>query len=430
MNLELARRIVAEWLEEWQPPPLVEREVAGPDFARLSDILAVVGPRRAGKTYLLFEWISRLLRDGICAREDVLFVDFEDYRLSGMAPEDVELLLVAFEEMTRRRPRFLFFDEVQFLPSWSRVLRTLHNRRQFHIVVSGSNAQLLTREIATELRGRYRDLVLLPFSFREALRFKRIEWTERTLHTAGRGRLTRAFDEYLREGGYPEILEQPTALEKRRLAQNYYQSVFYRDILDRYHIKAKAILEGMMRFCVDAYASLFSVSGFEKQLKAHGMAGSKRTLSNYLGYLEEAFFLLVHEKFSWSARKRLMNPKKVYLLDPVFIGLGTSFSENRGRVLENVVAVELRRRGLEVFYYKERQECDFVVLAAGKPAMAIQVCWELDARNEPREYAGLLAAMRDLRIRHGLVLTYDQEQTSRREGKNIMVKPVWKWLLA
>jgi predicted AAA+ superfamily ATPase len=429
VNQELAKRIVAEWLEEWQMPPLVSREVAAPDLTKLSDVLAVVGPRRAGKTYLMFEWIGRLLADRACAREDILFVDFEDYRLSGMAPADVEILLEAFEGLAGRRPRFLFFDEVQFLPSWSRVLRTLHNRRQFRIVVSGSNARLLTREVATELRGRYRDLVLMPFSFREALRFKRVEWTERTLHTPWRARVTREFDNYLREGGYPEILEQPTAMEKRKLAQNYYQTIFYRDILDRYHIKAKAILEAMMRFGVDGYASLFSVSGFEKQLKAHGMAGSKRTLSNYLGYLEEAFFLLAHEKFSWSARKRLMNPVKIYLLDQVFIGLATSFSENRGRVLENVVAVELRRRGLEACYYRENQECDFITLDAGKPKQAIQVCWELDARNETREYAGLLAAMRELRLREGFILTYGQEQSVRRDGRTVAVKPVWKWLL-
>jgi predicted AAA+ superfamily ATPase len=429
MNLELARRIVAEWLEDWHAPALVPREIPSPQWSCLNEILALVGPRRSGKTSLMFQWIADLLKSAGVTREDILFVDFEDYRLAGMTPADVDWLFIAFEELAGRPPTYLFFDEVQHLPEWSRVLRTLHNQRRYRILVSGSSSRLLAREVASELRGRYQDLIVLPFSFREVLRFKNIPWNERSFHTSARGPLIRAFEEYLREGGYPEILQKQTLLEQRKLAQNYFQTIFYRDILERYNIKAKAILEAMMRYAVDNYGCRFSISAFAQHLKAHGLPGSKRTISNYLRFFEEAFFLIELEKFSWSARKRLMNPKKVYLLDPVFSNLASNCSENRGRLLENMVAVELRRRAAEVYYYHNHRECDFVVLEQNRPALAIQVCWELAPANEAREVAGLLAALREYHLPHGLILTANQVQSLVRDGRSITVQPAWKWLL-
>jgi predicted AAA+ superfamily ATPase len=211
--------------------------------------------------------------------------------------------------------------------------------------------------------------------------------------------------------------------------QSYYRTIFYRDILERYHIRAKALLETMMSYCLDTFAETFSISMFEKRLRQSGMTGSKRTIANYLRYLCDAFFLIVNEKFAYSPTRRIMNPKKIYLLDTGFAFLSTSFSQNRGKVLENTVAVELLRRRSEMFYFKEKRECDFIIKEGTRPAAAIQVCWELTPRNEQRELAGLREAMTRLGVRRGLILTYDQTRNIQVGRRNVPVLPTWRWML-
>jgi predicted AAA+ superfamily ATPase len=168
---------------------------------------------------------------------------------------------------------------------------------------------------------------------------------------------------------------------------------------------------------------------FERQLKAAGLTGSKRTIANYLHFLEEAFFLVTSEKFAYSPRKRMMNPKKVYLMDTGFALLGSAFAENRGYLLENVVTLEFLRRQRQMFYFKETHECDFVLQEGRHPSEAWQACWEITSRNEQRELKGLLEAMRRYKIPKGGILTYDQEGGRDVGGMKIPIVPVWKWLL-
>ncbi|MBW2112998.1 MAG: ATP-binding protein [Deltaproteobacteria bacterium] len=421
--------VVAEWLEEGEIPSLVARNQHTIDPENLHRILAVVGPRRAGKTYFMYQIIKSLLQSGRHEKEDILFIDFEDYRLGGFSGDDMDELFAAFHQLAGRYPRFLFFDEVQNLPDWNRVLRTLHNRRRFKIIVSGSNSKLLGREIATELRGRYDDFLMLPFSFREYLQYRGISFTPASLHTAARGNIMAAFDDYLLRGGFPEVVMAGKEPEQRRLLQSYFKTIFYRDILERYHVKARYVLDALMNDFLETYSSVFSITRFEKHLKGNGLPGSKRTIANYLHYLQEAFFIIANEKFSFSLRRRIMNPKKIYLTDTGFAALGRPFAENRGRILENTVAIELFRRGLELYYFKDKKECDFIVKAGTRPTHAIQVCWELTRLNEKRETAGLKSAFKSLDLPAGIILTYAQEEEREISGRRISVLPVWKWLL-
>ncbi|MEW5807314.1 MAG: AAA family ATPase, partial [Acidobacteriota bacterium] len=193
--------------------------------------MALVGPRRAGKTYFLYQIVSNLLQSGKVERKDILLIDFEDYRLVDFQSEDIEQLLAVFYQLAGKAPRFLLFDEVQHLPSWSRVLRTLHNTRKYSIVVTGSNASLLGSEVATELRGRYEDMVMLPFSFREHLRHRDVEWDRALLATPESGLIAKAFDEYLKYGGFPESAELADESARRRLMQTYFDTIFYKDVL-------------------------------------------------------------------------------------------------------------------------------------------------------------------------------------------------------
>ena len=421
--------IIAEWLEQKELPPLIPRHGAGISPETLKRILAIVGPRRAGKTYYMYQLIGALLQNGICSKEDILFIDFEDYRLGQFSADQVDDLFAGFQHLAGRLPRFLFFDEVQQLADWQRVLRTLHNRGCFKIIVSGSNSKLLGGEIATELRGRYEDVLMLPFSFGEYLHYKEISVTPASMYTAARGSIMAAFDDYIRHGGFPEVAMAGNEMERRRLLQTYFKTIFHRDILDRYHIKARHILDALMGHVLETYSGIFSISAFEKRLKANGLPGSKRTIANYLQHLEEAFFIIVNEKFSFSARRRIMNPKKIYLSDSGFAGLGRPFTENRGQLLENVVVTELLRREAEMYYFKNRNECDVIVKQGLRPLQAIQVCWELNERNGKREIAGLAEACRALNLHSGLILTYAQEEEREDNRLKISVVPVWKWLL-
>lgn len=429
MNRDNLLSIIAEWLEEWEIPPLTPRDQAVAEPQGLKRILAVVGPRRAGKTYFMYQLIQSLLEGGSCSKKDILFLDFEDYRLGEFTGDSVDELFAAFYQLAGQYPRYLFFDEVQNLPDWNRVLRTLHNRRRFIIIVSGSNSRLMGREVATELRGRYEDILMLPFSFREYLLYRGVSQTPVSLHTAARGDIMAAFDDYVGQGGFPEVIMARNDGERRRLLQNYYNTIFYRDILDRYNIRARYVLDALMGEFIETYSGVFSITRFEKHLKGNGLPGSKRTIANYLHYLREAFFIIANDKFSFSARRRIMNPKKVYLTDIGFAALGRPFAENRGRILENLVAIELFRRGTEIYYFKERYECDFVTKQGARPTQAIQVCWELTERNEKRELAGLMEASRSLHLPSSVILTYAQEEKREIDGLKVSVIPVWKWLL-
>lgn len=429
MRAEELLPIVAEWLKGAEFPALTPRTAALPaPLQKLTNILAVVGPRRAGKTYFLYQLIGSLLASGT-PREEILFLDFEDYRLKEFVPSDIDALFTAFYRLAGCSPKYLFFDEVQHLPDWSRVLRTLHNRRKYVLVVTGSNSSLLSAEIATELRGRYENIRLMPFSFREYLAFRGRKWDETMFQTPERGRIIREFEDYLRFGGFPEVCQRETPIEKRKLLQNYYDTIFYKDILDCYRIKAVDLLDRLLGAVLTGSAELFSISAFEKQLKAAGFSGSKRTIAHYLRMLEEVFFLIINEKFSYSVRKRMMNPGKAYVLDAGFSLLSQEFSENAGKRLETCIAVEFYRREETMFYFKERQECDLILKHGTKPDEAWQVCWNITPHNEKREMGGLLEAMSVLGLKKGGLITFDQEGERFVDGRKIPLIPAWKWLL-
>ena len=425
---EKIKNLVAEWLERESLPDMVDRTSYRIDVDQLSSILAVVGPRRSGKTWFMYQLIQRLLNKGV-QKKAILFVDFEDYRLIGIQPEDIDSILSSFYQMTNQYPAYLFFDEVHNLPQWSRVLRTLHNQNQYKIVVSGSNSSLLSQEIATELRGRYEDVLMLPFSYSELLQYKQISFGQSTFYTPKKGALLQVFDDYLKEGGFPEVVKKEHRTERKSLLQSYFQTLFYKDLLERYGIRSKYVLDSMMHYCLDIFGDLFSISKFANILSAADTPASKKTVSNYLHHLQETFFLIVNEKFDFSPRKRRMNPKKIYLLDCGFSALSIQFSENKDKFLENVVAIHLFRKREEMYYHKKEKECDFIIKRGKEVHTAIQVCWELNEKNRKRELAGLAEAMKLFRIKEGLILTYNQKELHQIEGINIPVMPTFQWLL-
>ncbi len=410
---------------EKEIPTLTKRNLS---FQFNNDILAIIGPRRVGKTYLMFQLINELLTKH--KKEEILFVDFEDNRLVGVKDFEWDNLFLAHTEMGYSNVKYLFFDEIQQMNNWSKFVRRLHNQNKYNIILSGSSSKLLSKEIATELRGRYKSVFVTPFSFPEFLHLKGFVINPATQFTSKKGELIKIFLEYLSYGGYPEIIKESTSSEKKQKAASYYETVFYRDLVERHKITNYEILELLMNYLLNNPTQIFSITGFEKILKNQQLEVSKKTISLFLKYLEEAFFVYLVEEFSYSTKKRLMRPKKTYLIDNGLVTfLSVQFSPNNGILLENLVLGELKRKEKTVFFFNEKKECDFIIKESAKITQAIQVCWELDENNREREIKGLLEALDYFNLTEGMILTYDQEKRLVREGKKITVIPVWKWLM-
>ncbi len=424
MQTDSFKKIIVEWLER-KLPDLIERDLK---FKATEDIVAVIGPRRVGKTYFMFQIIKELLQK--TDKEEILFIDFEDNRLAGIKVNKLDDIFLAHKELSERELRCLFFDEIQEIKGWSKFVRRLHNLGKYKIVIGGSSSKLLGKEIATELRGRYKAIFVAPFSFKEFLRLKKYEYTPKIEHSSEKGTLLRLFKEYLEYGGYPEIIKESGLFEKKDKINSYYDTIFYKDIVERHKVTNYEIMEMLMNYLVNNSASVFSISNFEKILKEKGLKVSKKTISLYLKYLEEAFFVYALEEFSYSAKKRIMRPKKIYVVDNALVTfLSSQFSPDAGKLLENAAMTELKRQRKEAFYFKGKRECDFVLKERGKISQALQVCYSLNEKNKDRELKGLMEAMDYFKLKEGVVLTYDQEEELTFKNKKIKVIPVWKWML-
>ncbi len=424
MQREVFNRIVVEWLEK----PLPELSPRSITLKPNTDsITAIIGPRRVGKTSLMMLTIKGLL--GKVKKEEILFVDFEDNRLAGISSAELDALFVAHREVTGVEPKYLFFDEIQQAPHWSKFIRRLHNSGKYRIVVSGSSSKLLSKEIATELRGRYRSTLLLPFSFKEFLSLKGFVYDNKVQFSEKKGLLLRLLEEYMSYGGFPLIVQKSDLNDKRDLAKSYYETTFYKDVVERHKVKSVDIMEALMNYVLNNNSNLFSVSSFGKILKEKGVKASKKTVSLYLKYLEDAFFVLLSEKFSYSAKVRTLNPKKAYLSDNSFQSfLSSNFSPDKGKILEALVMQELKRRDSHQYYFKGKRECDFII-KNGSKFEVMQVTYELSQSNKERETLGLIEAIEATKAQKATILTFDQEEEILIDGKKISVKPAWNWLI-
>lgn len=419
------KKLITEWFER-KPPELIARDIP---IKITKDILAIIGPRRVGKTFLMFQIIKELLKEN--NKEEILFIDFEDNRLVNIKAEELDDLFIAYKEISSHELKYLFFDEIHEIEHWNKFVRRLHNLQKYKIIISGSSSKLLSREIATQLRGRYKSIFVAPFSFKEFLELNDFKYTSRVEASEQKGTLLRLFNEYLNRGGYPEIIKEKDLYEKRNKINSYYETTFYKDIVERHKITNYDVLELLMNYLLNNYASVFSVTQFEKILKEKGLKVSKKTISLYLKYLEEAFFIYALEEFSYSARKRIMRPKKTYLIDNALISfLSSKFSPDKGKLLENLVLGELKRQTKDIYFYKEKQECDFVIKEGPKITEALQVCYELNEKNKKREIKGLFEALNYFKLKKGTILTYDQEKVLNIKDREIRIVPVWKWLLS
>lgn len=409
-------------------PQIYERKDFQIDIENLYNIQAIIWPRRAGKTYLMYQLIQKLINQQVCKKEDILFLNFEHPQLASLKGVELLDVIPLYQQKFWKNPQYLFFDEIQNVQDRWRSVRYLHDQG-FKIVLSGSSSKLLLNEISTELRWRYSHTLVLPFSFREILEINGIA-THTLMGDFSKANILALFDYYLQFWWYPTVYFEKNEIIKQQVLSDFYNSVFYRDIINRYHLQDFSIMEILMKYCLDMYSSQLSHQKIASYFQNMWAQISKPTVLKYLSYLKEAFFVIEAKRFWFFPKTALLAPKKYYLIDQGFITLSAWFSENKGEKLENSVAIELFRKGYEVLYFNETKECDFIVKNkfSGERETAIQVTRDLNIENEKREIGWLLEAMKKGKIKKGIILTYNQEEIREKDWFIINIMPAWKWM--
>ncbi len=368
---------------------------------RIEDSFALIitGVRRCGKSTLL----NQILRK----QKNGYYLNLEDPRLDGFELSDFNKVEAIMKELFGEGGTY-FFDEIQNIGKWEKFVRYLIDKKE-RIVITGSNASLLSGELGTKLTGRHLQMELFPFSFREFLSMNECP-------------SIKSFDKYLYEGGFPEYLKKANPSILHELLSD----IVMKDIAIRFGIKNTGILTKIAIFLISNVGKEFSYNSIKKMFEIK----SVQSVIDYVSYFENAYLVFTVPRFSYSYKKQQVNPKKVYAIDN---GLSrnnsASFSKDTGKMLENIVFLGLRRKFREIFYFKEKNECDFVLKEKGRVTAAIQVCSDFNEEDKSREINGLLAALKAFDLKNGLILTYDQDDEFVIEGKRIIAKPVWKWLL-
>jgi len=390
------------------------------------------GMRRSGKTWFCYQQMKELLAHGV-EKERLLYLNFEDERLLPFSAGDFkyipEIYYRKFPDY-KNRQCYLFLDEAQRIDGWDKFVRRILDTEKLDVFITGSSSRLLSREIATSLRGRSLATEIFPFSFREYLGYHKIKFNTEQFGSRARALLQNWMGRYVKSGGFPEIQNFNDEL-RRQVLRNYVDVVILRDIIERYSVRNTVALRALIRHIMSAPATRFSVNKFYNSLKSQGIACTKNNLYAYLEYLTDSYLVYQVPIHSRSESVRRVNPKKAYAVDSGLLGaMSFQMTEDRGALLENIVYMQLRRLGLHPDYYitKDGGEVDFVIKSDGPGKnRLLQVCWELsDTATRSREMRALLSAMNELREERGTIITWMDEETI---DERIEVIPAWKWLL-
>jgi predicted AAA+ superfamily ATPase len=397
---ETLRAIVATQKKERETLEYgIERALTKKIEFKLPFALVLSGIRRCGK--------STLLRQVMRSQKGLYYFNFEDPRATGFELSDFQKLDEVFREEFGESDCY-FFDEIQNVDKWELFVRTLLDRKK-HFLLTGSNASLMSRELGTRLTGRHLKYELFPFSYAEFLDF------------ASKTANIDSFSEYLQRGGFPEYLKY----NKSDILQELFNDIVLRDIVVRHKLRSPRAIKEMALYLLSNVGVEFSYNSLARTFNL----GSTNSATAYVSYLEESYLLFTVSKFDYSLKKQAVNPKKIYVIDNGLADVNSvSFSANKGRMLENSVFLHLRRNGKQVFYFKGRNECDFLIKEKNVITQAIQVCYELNEDNKKREIDGLTEALEKVGLTRGLILTANQEDRLEVSGKTVTVNSVWRWM--
>lgn len=377
-------------------------------------IIVLSGIRRSGKSTIL----NQLRKEN---QENNYFLNFDDDRLSKFKLEHFEMLYESLYELYGEQNTF-FFDEIQNIEGWERFVRRLHNEQK-KVIITGSNAKLLSKELGTHLTGRNIEFKIYPFSFKEFLTFKEFEFKKNDEYNLKKTtQIKKLFEEYFLEGGIPEYLKTKNTDYLKTL----YENILYKDILVRYNLSSEKTIKELVHFLISNLGKKISYNSLKKML---GVA-NPTTIKDYISYLENTFLLFQINKFDFSLKKQIINNKKIYCIDNALAStLSFKFSEEKGRLLENLIFLHFKRKNLEIYYHENKFECDFLIKEKDKITSAIQVCFNLNEDNEKREINGILEALTTHNLKEGIIITNDLEKKINVNNKTILIKPAWKFLI-
>jgi predicted AAA+ superfamily ATPase len=406
----ILRTLLYEWRDRTFPE-IKPRDIKIDTTKRQGDnnATAITGFRRSGKTYIVYEAIEKLLQE--YSKEEVIYLNFEDERIP-LQTETLTDLLPAIQATFGKKPKYLFLDELQVIPNWGKWVRRILDSEDIQIFVTGSSSKMSSSELPTELRGRAWELKVSPLSFSEFLQFKNtsIDIEKMAFVADEQARFHYLFDEYLKFGALPAVvLADPD--KKQELLQSYFQTVVQSDISERNKVGNEAALRNMLRLLVNS--KQITISKLYNTLKSLGIPIGKTTVDNYLKYIEESYFMKQLPIYNASVVNQLSYPRKVYFVDTGFItALSTKFSNNSGRLFENVVYNRLSLQNDDMYYYRDDRdyEVDFVVLENEKAGALYQVCYDISSVDTVnREVRSLLKAGKSLNCSKLYLITPERD---------------------
>ncbi|MFH1653953.1 MAG: ATP-binding protein [Pseudomonadota bacterium] len=397
---------------------------------KTGQIIVIKGPRRAGKSYIMKQFAKQLIDNGTPSNE-ILMINFEDPRFGKLDTKLMqEIFEVYLEFLNPKSKPYIFLDEVQEVDEWEKWVRTMHELGKANIILSGSNAKLLSRELSTLLTGLHVGLTVLPLSFCEYLLFKKIDLKDDLDIERKRIELSRMVRESLEFGLFPKVV---LSEEKKEILLAYYDDIVSKDIIKRFKIRKPEQLKSLSRFYFSNSASLVTYNSIEKFLNI-----TASTIEKFSSYLEETYLCFFLKRFSFKVKEQEKSPRKVYAIDPGLANVvGFRLDQNIGKLAELMVFLELARiretkHGYDIYYWKDvrHREVDFVIKEEERISHLIQVCWDISApQTKEREIKSLIKGMEELHVSEGLIITETYEDTEHHDDKIIKYIPLWKWLL-
>ena len=392
-----------------------------------------MGVRRSGKSTLMLQLINKLLNKGI-NKNDILYLNFFDERFHTLKSEGLnditEAYYTLYPEKKNAATVYYFFDEIQMIEGWEAFVERLLRTEKCEIYLTGSSARMLSKEVATQMRGRAISWELFPFSFREYLCFKGVAAPD-DLSARCRMLVEKTFEEYLETGGFPETAGTDKKL-RIKIHQEYFGAMLFRDLIERHDISHPKAVADLAHWMSDNTASLYSVNNLTNYLKSLGHKISKSSVSDYIQWFEDAYIFFTVRIFDASLARSNTNPKKIYCIDHSLVrSVSSGILVNSGHLLENLVFITLRRYVQKIYYYKCKsgKEVDFIITDKSGKKMLIQVCESLaDPKTKNREISALAEAMEELNLNSGTIVTLDKDETITAEAGDISVVPAWRFL--
>ncbi len=392
-------------------------------YLRTPHVIVITGVRRSGKSTIMMQMFSKIKED------NKLYINLEDERLEGVKAKDLEKIYDSLIETTGKASKaYIFLDEIQEVAGWEKwVRRKYDGQSDIKFIISGSNSSLMSSEFSTLLTGRNITFSVFPFSFKELVSFRgiKIKDYDRIYYSPKKSVVRSVFAKYMENGGFPEVQDMDET-SRKRILQQYFTDILYKDVVKRYNIRNARRIERIAHYLVTNIGNYFSYYKARNVFKM-----GIETISEHVSYLVDSYLIFQVPYFTYTLKERETRPRKTYAID---VGLRNSvsfkFSKDMGRCAENILFIHLLAQGNEVFYWKNRHECDFIVFLNGKVVNAINICMDInDEKTKKREVEGLLDAMKKFKLREGIIITDDHMDTEKYGKMTLEFIPLWVFLL-